>query len=102
MGLLPDERCGVRCAFAFFQTFAKRLLFRERGIASMPAVGFVRPKLEWKLTEMPGDVASPRKGKIVYVLLLAVVRHTHGDRHGLVKAPKFHGYRHQPLVMTGC
>ena len=27
MGLLPDERCGVRRAFALFQTLANRLLF---------------------------------------------------------------------------
>jgi hypothetical protein len=64
-------------------------------------VGFFGPNLEWELTEMPGDVASPRKAEIVYVVLLAIIRYTHSDRHGLINAPQFHGYSHQTLAMTG-
>jgi hypothetical protein len=49
---------------------------------------------------MPRDVASPRKTKIAYVFLFAVVRHTPSYRHGLVKASKLEGYRHQTPITT--
>ncbi len=38
---------------------------------------------------MPRDITSPRNAKIGYVVLLAVIRYTHGDRHGVVKARRF-------------
>jgi hypothetical protein len=66
----------------------------------MLAVGSALRKVEWKLKEMPREVARPREAKSVYVLLFPVVGHAYSDRHGLLRTPNLEGYCHNTLVTT--
>ncbi len=46
---------------------------------------------------MPRDITSPRNAKIGYVVLLAVIRYTHGDAPWSRQGSPLQGYCHQTL-----
>jgi hypothetical protein len=52
--------------------------------------------LEWKLEEMPREVARPCKTKSVDVLLYSIIRHIHCDEFPTI--PKLKRHRHRRLL----